>query len=239
MKNLIDVSAGTKSVTGCRKPNKIKLSMICVLAILLYGAFGTAFAGDMLTTDIIPETGMVERSQLGLEINSPQQREVRDITPTLEQTPIEPLTLPTTPQPIQTPSPPEAPASENIPSIQAPRISSGFGVRRHPLSGRLRNHNGIDLPFPSGTPIMAPANGQVLFAGWKNGFGNVIQIDHGNGYTTLFAHNSINLVRAGDNVTVSTTIARVGSTGWATGPHIHLEIRFNGELVNPLKFIRN
>lgn len=236
MKNLIDVSVNTNPNKKIRKPNKIKLSMICVLAILLYGVFETAFAGDMLTTDTIP-TGMVEQSRLNLAIPLPVQQPVDDIIPTVETAP---LVVDSQPNVAQTsPEVPNSPPTTNIPSIQAPRISSGFGVRRHPLSGRLKHHNGIDLPFPRGTPILAPADGLVLFAGWRNGFGNVVQIDHGNGYQTLFAHNSVNLVHTGDAVTVTTTIARVGATGAATGPHIHFEVRFDGELVNPLRFIRN
>lgn len=127
---------------------------------------------------------------------------------------------------------------QRIPALTYDRISSEFGVRKHPIQKKIKKHNGIDLPFPKGTAILAPAVGVVSYAGWMSGFGNVIKIDHGNGYETLIAHNAVNLVHTGQSVTISTTIAKVGATGSATGPHIHFEIRFEGALVNPLKFLR-
>ncbi len=221
MKNLIDVPVHTINRNVHRNPNKIKTSMICVLAFFLCGAFETALAGDTLATN--PTS-----NELG--VNTQAENEVNfslNSTTPIEST-IQEVSIVESKQLI-----------ENIPSIHAPStVSSGFGTRKHPISGKIKPHRGIDLPFPSGTPILAPANGLIIFSGWKNGFGNVIQIDHGNGYSTLFAHNSINLVHTGDYVTITTTIAKVGATGWATGPHIHLEVRFEGNLLNPLKFLR-
>lgn len=234
MKNLIDVPVQPMCRNVNRSPDKIKPSMICILAILLYGVFETAKAGDTLSTDTT-FTDVIASSQVINDVNIP-------LVPTIPLVPISETVINT--QPLQTQELSihyelESDVIYNIPSILTPpRISSGFGKRKHPIFGKIKNHNGIDLPFPIGTPILAPANGVIIFAGWKNGFGNVVQIDHGNGYTTLFAHNSINLVHVGDHVTITTTIAKVGSTGWATGPHIHFEVRFNGDLLNPLKFLK-
>lgn len=117
------------------------------------------------------------------------------------------------------------------------KISSSFGTRKHPVSGKIKKHKGIDIPKPKMTPIYAPADGIVIFSGWRRGYGNVIEIDHQNGYTTLMAHNHKNLVTVGEVVFRYTMIGYVGATGVATGPHMHVEVRLNSELINPIKFI--
>ena len=235
MKNLIDVPVHTINSNVYRKPNKIKASMICTLAIFLFGAYGTATAGDTLTPEPT-STDVVVVPQAGNEVNISLSTDDSII-------PVGAIITEPEPEPTQLPVHQiyanESEVKDNIPSMPTPpRISSGFGIRKHPISGKIKPHRGIDLPFPMGTPILAPASGIVIFAGWKNGFGNVVEIDHGNGYETLFAHNSINLVHTGEYVTITTTIARVGATGWATGPHIHFEVHFNGNILNPLKFLR-
>ena len=117
------------------------------------------------------------------------------------------------------------------------RVSSGFGYRIHPISGTRRFHAGIDIPAPFGTPVLAVASGVVTRAAYnRGGWGNFVVIDHQNGYSTLYAHNSRNLVRAGDRVRQGDTIALVGSTGSSTGPHIHLEIHRNGRQVDPMPY---
>ena len=110
------------------------------------------------------------------------------------------------------------------------QISSGYGWRR----GRF--HSGVDIAASTGTPILASDSGIVIFAGWESGYGNSIVIKHGN-YYTRYAHNSTNLVSRGDTVNKGEVIARVGSTGRATGPHLHFEIRLGGKYgstINPL-----
>lgn len=118
------------------------------------------------------------------------------------------------------------------------RMSSGFGWRRNPMGGSgSEMHNGVDISAPSGTPIRATGGGQVVFAGWDSGgYGNKVIIDHGMGIRTLYAHNSSNLVRQGQLVSRGETIARVGSTGRSTGPHVHYEVIVNGAPVNPTNF---
>ena len=127
---------------------------------------------------------------------------------------------------------------QNVPLLVGGMLTSSYGQRNHPISGKRKQHKGIDISLPMNTPIYAPADGNVIFSGWKRGYGYVIEIDHNNGYVTLFAHNKINLVKLGDTVTTTTLIARVGATGVATGPHIHFEIIFHGKNVNPINFFQ-
>ncbi len=114
------------------------------------------------------------------------------------------------------------------------RVGSGFGMRRHPISGVNKMHNGVDIAGRTGDPIRAAAPGRVIFAGWRGGYGNCVIIDHGGGLSTLYAHASKLYVSQGQSVTQGKTIAAVGSTGYSTGPHLHWEVRMNGRPVNPL-----
>jgi murein DD-endopeptidase MepM/ murein hydrolase activator NlpD len=98
-------------------------------------------------------------------------------------------------------------------------------------------HTGIDISAHSGTPIKAAAGGEVVFAGWWGGYGNVVIIDHGGGISTLYAHCSAIYVRKGQSVSQGEVIAAVGSTGLSTGPHLHFEVRKNGKPVDPLGYL--
>ena len=120
--------------------------------------------------------------------------------------------------------------------VQYTRISSRFtSARKHPILGRTRAHQGVDFAAPTGTPVMAAGNARVAFVGWKGGYGRAVVLDHGRGYTTLYAHlSSFGKIRKGQRVTQGTVIGRVGSTGLATGPHLHYEFRVNGVHRNPL-----
>lgn len=113
------------------------------------------------------------------------------------------------------------------------KISSYFGNRYHPVLKKYKGHTGVDIPAPSGTSILAAAKGTVIIAGWQTGFGNTVIIDHGGGIATLYGHASKVLVRKGQSVNTGDLIAKVGSTGWSTGPHLHFEIRKNGNPIDP------
>ncbi|MFT3806911.1 M23 family metallopeptidase [Arenimonas sp.] len=116
-------------------------------------------------------------------------------------------------------------------------ITSGFGTRSDPFSGGRAHHLGIDFDANTGDPVRSAAGGVVSYAGVKTGYGNVVEIDHGNGYSTLYGHNSRLLVRVGDLVRSGQEIAKAGSTGRSTGPHVHFEVHQNGRPVNPRPFL--
>jgi hypothetical protein len=114
---------------------------------------------------------------------------------------------------------------------------SGFGYRRSPISRRWVFHHGIDIGCPRGTPIFAVAPGVVIFSGYNAGYGRSIEIDHGNGIITRYAHNTSNYVREGDVVDVGECIGTVGSTGRSTGPHLHFELKMDGLVVDPMDYL--
>ncbi|MGI9952197.1 peptidoglycan DD-metalloendopeptidase family protein [Moorellaceae bacterium AZ2] len=115
-------------------------------------------------------------------------------------------------------------------------ISSPFGWRIHPLLKTQRFHSGIDVPAPIGTEVLAAEDGQVISTGYLGAYGNHIIIDHGGGFSTMYAHLSAILVREGQEVKRGQVIGRVGSTGWSTGPHLHFETQLRGEPTNPLQY---
>jgi murein DD-endopeptidase MepM/ murein hydrolase activator NlpD len=118
------------------------------------------------------------------------------------------------------------------------RITSGFAMRLHPIMQTWRAHNGVDYGAPSGTPVRTVGDGVVDFAGWQNGYGNVVQIKHGGDKTTVYAHLSKLEVRKGQRVEQGQRVGLVGATGWATGPHLHFEFRVGGQFQDPLKIAR-
>lgn len=116
-------------------------------------------------------------------------------------------------------------------------VTSDFGYRMHPVLGGRAHHNGIDFEADIGDPVRSAGNGLVKYAGWKAGFGNVVEIDHQNGYVTLYAHNSAFVVKEGDIVRAGQVVAKAGSTGRSTGPHVHFEVHKEGRPVNPRAFL--
>lgn len=122
------------------------------------------------------------------------------------------------------------------PSAASRRVTSNYGRREKPNANATSMHRGIDIGAPNGTDVLATDAGKVIVAGFGRSYGNYVVIDHGNGYTSLYAHNSRLCVSVGDTVARGEVIAKVGSTGNSTGPHIHFEISKNGALVNPMSF---
>lgn len=118
------------------------------------------------------------------------------------------------------------------------RISSRFGPRIHPKTQEKKNHLGIDIVARLGAPVAATADGRVVFSGSRKGYGKVIVLDHGFGFQTIYAHNSLLSVRSGFQVKRGQIIARVGATGHTTGPHLHYEVRKNGEPLDPRPFLQ-
>jgi murein DD-endopeptidase MepM/ murein hydrolase activator NlpD len=116
-------------------------------------------------------------------------------------------------------------------------VTSPFGNRTSPFSGILKFHEGMDIAAQTGTPVVAPADGVVIKAGFSTGYGNMVEISHGYGLKTIFGHNSRLNVKAGQRVKRGDVISYVGDTGSSTGPHLHYEVRSNGLPVNPVKYM--
>ncbi len=116
-------------------------------------------------------------------------------------------------------------------------VTSYFGWRIHPILKVRKFHTGIDIAAAYGTNIKASAAGKVIYSGWLGGYGNTVIIDHGGGFSTLYAHASAIIVSEGEEVSQGQVVGRVGSTGYSTGPHLHFEVRVNGEPQNPLNYL--
>jgi murein DD-endopeptidase MepM/ murein hydrolase activator NlpD len=132
----------------------------------------------------------------------------------------------------------------NLPSLplRAPLIrnleqTSPFGMRIDPFTGRYAMHTGIDLRDGIGTPVRSTAAGIVIFAGTSGGYGNMVEIDHGHGLTTRYGHLQSIIVHEGEHVSFGSFIGQLGSTGRSTGPHLHYEVRIDGEAVDPTRFL--
>jgi murein DD-endopeptidase MepM/ murein hydrolase activator NlpD len=122
--------------------------------------------------------------------------------------------------------------------VTAGWISSYFGRRSDPFTGKSTSHRGVDFAGKAGADVIAVAAGVVTYSGPRQGYGNMVEISHGNGYVTRYAHNQRNLVAPGDQIQPGQIIALVGSTGRATGPNLHFEVWHQGRPVNPVKYIR-
>jgi len=126
---------------------------------------------------------------------------------------------------------------EGWPLITGGVVTSKFGYRRHPITGRSSMHKGIDIAGKRGSDIVVMADGLVIFSGRKSGYGNIVEVRHANGLETRYAHNQRNLVQEGDLIRKGQVIAKLGSTGRSTGPHVHFEVRRNGKAVDPMRYL--
>jgi murein DD-endopeptidase MepM/ murein hydrolase activator NlpD len=117
-------------------------------------------------------------------------------------------------------------------------ISSGYGERTDPFTGKRVQHDGLDFAGIKGSDVLGVASGVVIWSGPRPGFGNLLEIDHGNGYITRYAHNDELLVESGDRIIAGQVIAKMGSTGRASSPHVHFEVLYQGQAVNPTEFVR-
>lgn len=117
------------------------------------------------------------------------------------------------------------------------RLTSRFGMRRHPIFGERRFHEGIDLSKYYGAPVRAAREGRVIYADEKSGYGNCVMLRHGEGFVTLYGHLSAILVANGQWIKKGQLLGRIGSSGWSTGPHLHFEVRKNGRPINPRRYL--
>jgi len=138
--------------------------------------------------------------------------------------------------PIPTPTPGQV--TDGLGLVEQARVTSGFGQRADPFTGRQAEHHGVDLAAAEGSPIVAASDGVVRSAGPRGGYGNAVEVDHGNGLTTLYAHTSEVLVRPGETVAAGQVLAKVGHTGRATGAHLHFEVRVQGRPVDPVRALK-
>lgn len=130
---------------------------------------------------------------------------------------------------------------EGVPQVlpaSAPMVTSSFGYRRDPFTGRGAMHSGLDFKGPIGSPIYAAAKGTVTFVGRKSGYGNVVEVSHGNGLVTRYAHMSRFATTVGTKVEAGDVIGAIGSTGRSTGPHLHFEVRINDRAIDPRPFLK-
>jgi murein DD-endopeptidase MepM/ murein hydrolase activator NlpD len=123
--------------------------------------------------------------------------------------------------------------------LEFSRVTSGFAMRMHPILNSWKQHKGVDYGAPSGTPIRAVGDGVVEFAGWQNGYGNVVEVKHSSQRSTVYAHMSRIDVKRGARIEQGQHIGAVGMTGWATGPHLHFEVKVNGVQEDPMIMARS
>lgn len=117
------------------------------------------------------------------------------------------------------------------------RLSSDYGERVHPISGRVQEHDGVDVAMPMRTPVRAAGDGEVKFSGELGGYGRVVIIEHANGFSTLYGHNDENSVEIGQKIRSGEVVGYSGNTGLSTGPHLHFEVRKDGKPINPESYI--
>ena len=129
--------------------------------------------------------------------------------------------------------------ASNYPSIWPVNgtITSNFGYRGNPIGGGTGFHEGVDIAVDYGTPVRVTASGKVTMAGWVDGYGNLVEVDHGGGFVTRYGHNSMLLVVVGQEVKTGDIISLAGSTGRSTGPHVHYEVRVNGTPTDPMLYL--
>lgn len=128
-------------------------------------------------------------------------------------------------------------STPSIPPTLGGYVSSPFGYRIDPFTKKRKMHHGLDISAPTGTPIYATASGTVVYAKWYGGYGYTIKLDHGYGYSTIYAHLSKMNVRKGQQVNRGEAIGKMGNTGKSTGPHLHYEVRYHNQPMNPVEFI--
>ncbi len=216
---LANVGDASRTATAKAHTAAKQLESLIVKQVLLSsGVFhGTGAAGSSITNDLFAEHLASAITNVGgFGIAKVLERSLQD---------------PTRPPAV-------APAPE-MPEANLGRLTSGYGTRLDPFTGKAATHTGVDLAAPEGAVIPAAQDGTVVSAGPRGGYGNAVEIAHRDGSTTLYAHASEVLVHSGQHVSAGDTIALVGQTGRSTGPHLHFEVREGGHPVDPSKALKS
>lgn len=209
--------------------------------ILLRGIGGGKPSGAEAKIPTRGETAKMPEPSGGLQGMPPEVGANASPAPAVENVPSAP------PPPVTGANASPLPTVENVPSVppvpplpgsgfpirEGGRVSSGFGFRKDPFMGGIAFHRGIDIAAAAGTAVYPVRGGKVTFSGCQKGYGNVVIVDHGDGFVTKYGHNRANLVHTGTVVGPDTVLAEVGSTGRATGPHLHFEVSYEGKNVRP------
>lgn len=189
---------------------------VCVCGILVLGIFANHQQASSAGSNLLPEVQATEPNPAVVPpaASSSQVATIENTKKMVEKLAATPSIWPTNGQ-----------------------VTSSFGWRTSPWGGGSELHPGIDIANSMGTPIFATADGVVVQSGWAGGYGNIVQIDHGNGIETIYGHNSRVAVSVGQAVKKGQVISYLGSTGRSTGPHVHYEVRVNGTAVDPIRFL--
>jgi murein DD-endopeptidase MepM/ murein hydrolase activator NlpD len=193
-------------------------AIVCALALTVPTASANSAAAASDSFRISPED--IEANKTALGVSDPEFRSLHDSWGRTDNAPKK--------------------AEISIPSInpvELMRFSSQYGYRTDPFQGRRKNHKGVDIPGPVGTPIFATADGTIGRAQWVSGYGKYIEVEHGNAIQTRYGHLSAMNVVSGQRVKQGDIIGFMGSTGRSTGSHLHYEVRIAGEPVNPMSFL--
>ncbi|AJQ25523.1 M23 family metallopeptidase [Pelosinus fermentans] len=184
------------------------VSSMCVLSIFLIILFANYHQSISAGSRVIPEPEPIRHRDNG------QVQEIEKMARNTDQLATKPSIWPTSGE-----------------------VTSGFGWRNSPMGGGSELHPGMDIANSMGAPVVVAADGVVVQSGAAGGYGNMVQIDHGNGISTIYGHNSRIIVSVGQSVRKGQVISYVGSTGKSTGPHLHYEVRVNGNAVDPIGFM--
>lgn len=203
---------------------------------LFHGGKAEEIYTSMLDTEL--SKNMAQAGGIGLADMLMRQLSDREGEPTIHSEPSIPEAPVAAPalvksEPVKAAEPVQEPEKFSFPLKELKRISSGFGDRTDPFTGKTRFHHGMDIAASQGTPVYPASSGKVIFSGTKGGYGNMVEILHDDGLVTRYGHNAENTVKEGDIVSPSQPIAYVGSTGRSTGPHLHFEVLRNGKALDP------
>jgi len=206
-------------------------------ALAFVSSAAPAFANSSAAADIAAPLRASQAAKSGAEAGDPEFRQLFSSWKSLDNGIVMPRAPATQGGGLVTAARSGSVSIPSIMPVSSARLSSGYGMRTHPVLGGRRAHKGVDLPAATGTPIHAAADGVVGKADWFGGYGLYVQLEHGGAFETRYGHMSRIAVASGQTVRKGDIIGYVGTTGRSTGPHLHYEVRVNGEAVNPAPYM--